>query len=166
MTRNPASAHIVVLFGAMANFEGSATLDTEASHLASVLAAASSPPTLTAISLGLTQSIRTASHHLRLDDVAPSPVDRALASLGAVSLHDWAARFPIGRLCNSLGPADQGRVFWRTLRRSPAAVRALQAADLVIATDLATAKTGWIAVHRGWARSAVYDPRSAATAAG
>lgn len=84
-------------------------------------------------------------------------LDRLLAALGAYALRDRLSRFPLGRLLNSLGPVDQGRVFWRAVRRDRDALTTLKSADAVYATDLAAAKTAWIAVHRGWVRSAVYD---------
>lgn len=84
-------------------------------------------------------------------------LDRVLRALGAYALRDRLSRSPIGRLLNSLGPVDQGRVFWRAVRNDRGALATLKSADLVVASDLAAAKTAWIAVHRGWVREAIYD---------
>lgn len=91
--------------------------------------------------------------------VGPSraSLDRVLRALGAYALRDRLSRSPIGRLLNSLGPVDQGRVFWRAVRNDRGALATLKSADLVVASDLAAAKTAWIAAHRGWVREAIYD---------
>ncbi len=84
-------------------------------------------------------------------------LDRVLHSLGAYALRDRFSRSPLGRLLNSLGPVDQGRVFWRAVRNDRDALAVLKSADAVFASDLAAAKTAWIAAHRGWVSEAVYD---------
>jgi hypothetical protein len=84
-------------------------------------------------------------------------LDRVLRAMGAYALRDRFSRSPIGRLLNSLGPVDQGRVFWRAVRNDRGALTTLKSADVVVASDLAAAKTAWIAVHRGWVREATYD---------
>lgn len=88
-------------------------------------------------------------------------LDRLLVAIGAGRVHARLARSPIGRLLNSLGPVDQGRVFWRAVRRAPEALDVLREADVAIAGDAAAVKTAWLARRRGWVAAAYYDHRSA-----
>lgn len=107
----------------------------------------------------IVQVIGFAAHPAAGIVVGPSSalLDRMLARIGAPALRDRLARTPLGRLLNSLGPLDQGRVFWRAIRRHPEGLRALREADAVYAVDLSAVKAGWIAVHRRWVAEAYYD---------
>src|SRR5690606_22116171 len=119
------------------------------------------PIRVDAISVGLTRTIPGLTEHVRLDNTTPTALDRILTALGAHAVRRRFAGFPLGRLLNSLGPVDQGRVFWRIVRQTAPAMSALKNADIAIATDLAAAKTAWIAQRRGWVTEAYYDHRSA-----
>jgi hypothetical protein len=77
-------------------------------------------------------------------------------------VRDRLARSPIGRLLNSLGPVDQGRLFRRAVRSDSEAMAMLRAADVAIAADLAGVATAWTAVRRGWVSEAYYDHRASA----
>lgn len=152
---------IVLLFGPGADAEKSGALPSESSQLALLLSDTTDPLDVSIISLGQSRTISGTSEHIRLDESGRSVTDRILASAGAFALKSWLAKFPIGRLLNSLGPVDSNRVFWRAVRRHPDAMRLLRSADVAIATDLTATKTAWIAVHRGWVDDAFYDRRSA-----
>lgn len=161
MTSTRIVQRIVVLFGSGTVGGSLGTLAAESSRLASLLRNTSEPVDVSVISLGLSRTITGVSEHIRLDDSGRSAADRILSGLGAFALRSRFATFPLGRLLNSLGPVDQGRVFWRTLRRHPEAMRLLKSVDVAIATDLVAMKTAWLAVHRGWVDDAYYDHRSA-----
>lgn len=152
---------IVLLFGSGVDSDRASALASESSPLTTLLAERSHRPQVDVISLGLSRSIAGTSEHIRLDASGRSIIDRILAGAGVFALRDRFARLPLGRLLNSLGPVDQGRVFWRTVRRHPEAMRLLRSADVAIATDLPSAKTAWLAVHRGWVGAAHYDHRAA-----
>lgn len=156
-----ATKRIVLLFGSGSDDKRSGALATEHSQLATLLEEATGAVEVSVISLGLSRSIDGTSDHIRVDESGRSVVNRVLAVFGAFAVRARFTTFPIGRLLNSLGPVDQGRVFWRSVRRNPEAMRALQSADVAIATDLTSTKTAWLAVHRGWVDSAFYDHRSA-----
>jgi hypothetical protein len=156
---------IVLLFGSGIDAKPSGSLTSESSQLTELLAQATAPIEVSVISLGLTRSIPGTVEHVRLEAAPLSIADRMLTMIGAFGLRTRFATFPLGRLLNSLGPVDQGRVFWRAVRRHPEAMRVLAAADIALATDLTSTKTAWIAVHRGWVNHAYYDHRSASLAA-
>lgn len=161
MSVDTTGRRIVLLFGSETEAERSAALSSESSDLATLLENATKPMVVCVISLGLSRTIDGTSQHLRLDDARRSLTDRLLASLGAFALKARFASMPIGRLLNSLGPIDPSRVFWRTLKRHPEAMRLLKSSDVAIAADLAATKAAWLAVHRGWVDQALYDHRSA-----
>ena len=161
MTSQRTTRRIVLLFGAGIDSQSSGALSSESSQLAMLLHGATEPVEVGVLSLGLSRSIPGTSEHIRLDGSRPSVTDKVLTFVGAVALKRRFATFPLGRLLNSLGPVDQGRVFSRTVRRHPAAVRLLQSADIAIAADVAATKLGWLAVHRGWVDEAYFDLRSA-----
>lgn len=152
---------IVLLFGSGIDAERSAALTSESSQLTLLLRSATGPVEVSVISLGLSRTIGGTSEHIRLDDSEQSFTDRLLTAFGAIALRTRFASFPLGRLLNSLGPVDQGRVFWRTVKRHPEAMRLLKSANCAIATDLAATKTAWLAANRGWVDEAYYDRRSA-----
>lgn len=155
---------IVLLFGSGVEAGRAAALASESSHLASLLASADGAIGVSVISLGLSREITGTSRHIMLDDSNRSLTDRILSALGAFALRTRFAGFPLGRLLNSLGPVDQGRVFWRAVRKNPEAAQLLRSADIAIATDLTSTKAAWLAVHRGWVENAYYDHRSASVA--
>lgn len=152
---------VVLLFGSGSEAERSAALSSESSRLGSVLREAGDEVEVAVVSLGLSRTIPGVSEHLRLDEAPRSRVDRVLGALGALTLRRLLAAFPLGRLLNTLGPVDPGRVFWRAVRRHPGARGLLRSADVVIAADPAAIKTAWLALRRGWTTEAHYDHRSA-----
>jgi hypothetical protein len=98
----------------------------------------------------------------RRDLGADSPaVDRLLRVAGIHALQRRLSGFPLGRLLNSMGPLDPRRVFWRAVRRDPAARRMLRDADILVAGDMAATTTAWRALRRRWVAAAVYDHRAA-----
>jgi len=152
---------IVLLFGSGIDADSSAALASESSKLVSLLDGSTGPVDVCVISLGLTRTIAGTSEHIRLDESGPGFTDQILTAVGALALRNQFATFPIGRLLNSFGPVDQGRVFSRMVRRHPDAMRLLRSADLAIATDLPATKMASLAVRRGWVDNAFYDHRSA-----
>lgn len=119
------------------------------------------PSVVNVISLSFWRRIPGVSEHIQLDDSDPGIADRLLAMTGVFAIRRWFETFPIGRLLNSLGPVDPSRVFWRKVKRNARALHLLKSANSVIATDLATTKTAWLAVHRNWTNSGFYDHRTA-----
>jgi len=161
VTRTAKPFRIVLLFGSGVETQNSVALAAESSKLRQFLEHSARPVDVSVISLGLRRNIPGSADHVRLDDSTRSATDRLLAILGAFALRRWFATFPLGRLLNSLGPVDQGRVFLRTAKRHAHAMRLLRSTNVVIATDVESTKLGWTAVHRGWVDDAFYDYRSA-----
>jgi len=157
---------VVLLFGSGSDSENSVALASESSRLVSLLEEATGPIDVRVISLGLSRLIAGTSEHVRLDESGRSRTDNLLTAVGAFALRKRLAAFPIGRLLNSIGPVDQGRVFSRTVRRNSDAMRLLRSADVVIAADLIATKVAWLAVHRGWVDNAYFDRRSASVGIG
>lgn len=154
---NPAPRRVVVLFGSAGSASPGSSLAAETSRLRALL---QEHPHVTVITWGLDREFAGADH-LDLAAEARGPVDRALTAVGAVRLRDRLRAFPLGRLLNSLGPVDEGRVLWRAVLRSGEARAALRAADVVIAVDGAAVKTAWMARRRRWTPEAYYDHRAA-----
>ncbi len=161
MSGDTVKKRIVLLFGPGTDADKSGALPSESSQLTLLLKDATDPVEVSVISLGLFRTIEGTSEHIRLDESGKSVSDRLLAAVGAFALKAQLANFPLGRLLNSLGPVDPNRVFWRTVRQHPDAMRLLRSADVAIATDLTATKTAWVAVHRGWVDDTFYDRRSA-----
>ena len=113
------------------------------------------------VSHGQTDALQNVGSQVDVHVTAGGGIDTVYSAMGAKHLARWLAKFPIGRLMNSLGTLDQGRVFSRAVRRSPAAMRLLREADVLIATDVVSTKLAAAAVRRGWVAEAYYDPRSA-----
>jgi len=88
-------------------------------------------------------------------------LDRASQYLGLRALGRLAVRSPIGRLLNSLSPADQSKVFYRAVRADQEAQRLISTATLLIAADAPAARTAWAYVHSGRAKHAVYTLEAA-----
>lgn len=154
------SCSIVVLFGSNLEVTGHTSVRGERSVLSRVIDDADEPH-VTVISAAARGALHGVECHIDLSGNGPSPQDRILNVFCAQALRDRLGSFPLGRLLNSMGPADQGRVFWRTLRRDPAALSALKSADVVIAGDLPAVKSAWLALNRNWVRNAYYDHRAA-----
>jgi hypothetical protein len=93
---------------------------------------------------------------LTLADGPVSALDRALRAVGAPALRDRLARSPAGRLLNSLGPVDAGRVFWRSLRLRPDALALTGPDVIVVAGDLAATRAAWMLHRRGAASRALW----------
>jgi len=157
---------IVVVFGSNVGAGQASTLASEKSTLESLLDEATGRVDVSILSLGMQRTVEGLASSVELG-AAPKPVaDRLLAAFGAYALRSRLAKIPIGRLINSLGPVDQGRVFWRAVRRSPEAVALLRSADVIIAADAPAVRTAWVAVRRGYCSDAFYDHRSAAVGSG
>lgn len=99
-----------------------------------------------------------------LGGTPPAALDRALHALGVGRLHRLLGRNPIGRLLNSFGPADQGRVFWRRLRRDEVALGRISQADAIIAVDLPAVKAAWHLLRRRRVERAFFGLRAGAEA--
>ena len=166
MSNEPIRQRVVLLIGSANDAAESASLASESSRLAMLLDSATGPVDVSVISLGLSRTITGLAEHIRLDESGRSAADGLLTAVGAFALRAFLASYPAGRLLNSLGPVDPSRVFWRAVKQQPAAMRCLASANVVIATDAATTKTAWLAVHRGWVDDAYLDHRSASVGLG
>lgn len=151
---------IVVVMGSVPSPAGMSGLSGEVSGLQQLLNSGDQVD-VTVVSLGLGWDIAGLKQCVDLGSQRRPFVDRAFAVLGFYALRDRLSRFPIGRLLNSMGPVDQGRVFWRLVKRDPQAIAALKRADIAVAADLAAVKTSWVALRRGWVSGAQYDHRAA-----
>lgn len=151
---------IVLLFGSGLTASRNGGLPAEQSQLSRLLSDAEQPFEITAITAGALGDIPGLKNHIRVPPPGLSTVDRLLRSMGAFTLHRRFSSFPLGRLLNSIGPVDPGRVFWRSVRRDSAAMDTLKSASIAIAADMPAVKTAWIAVRRGWVDSAFYDHRA------
>lgn len=160
MTESSTIRHVVLLFGSGSGVSSTA-LASESSRLRTIVETHVPAPSVTVVSLGMDRVIVGTSEHIRLDDQPRGPLTNALTSLGMMSLRRRMATSPAGRLLNSLGPLDQGRVFARCVRRSPAAMKAIDRADIAIAADAAAVTTAWRALHSGRVTHAYFDTRSA-----
>lgn len=151
---------VLLLIGGVPNSSAGATLSGETSYLETLLNDNVGEIELTVVSLGFIRNVTAISENIAIDGSKLPTLDRTLAAVGIRALYARLATFPIGRLINSIGPLDQGKVFWRHIRREPSALRALENADIVVAADLAAVKTAWIAAKRGWCTHAEYDTRA------
>lgn len=156
-----AGLSIVVLFGTDTDAGQATGLSGERSKLESLAASEDVPISVSIVSFGLARSIDGIETHVDLSREQPGPVDRLLTVIGAFALRSKFSTISIGRLLNTLGPVDAGRVFWRAVRRNKDALRVIKHADVTIAADMPGVKTAWIALHRGWVDEAYYDHRSA-----
>lgn len=161
MTTPP--TRIVVVAGSSSALGGATTLASENSRLQTLLDLADPDVRLDVLTNGASGLLPWVETRIDLSDRPRSPLDRVLTGLGAALLFRRLSRFPLGRLLNSMGPMDPGRVMWRAVRRDSAARATIRDADVLIAADAAGVKTGWIAMRRGWVDDAFYD-HSAASA--
>ncbi|EPR76620.1 hypothetical protein ADILRU_1105 [Leifsonia rubra CMS 76R] len=152
--------NVLLLIGGVPNSSAGATLSGETSYLEALLNDHVGDIELSVASLGFARDVAVVSRNIVLDRSRLSLTDRVLHASGARSIYARLATFPLGRLINSIGPLDQGRVFWRHVRRDSSALEALKNADVVVAADLAAVKTAWIAAKRGWCTHAEYDTRA------
>ena len=155
MTTSPLK--VVVVAGSATALGGASTLASESSRLQAFLDRTDLIVRLDVLTNGATGLLPWVETRLDLSDSPRSPLDRVLTGLGAALLFRRLSRFPLGRLLNSMGPMDPGRVMWRAVRRHPTARATIHDADVFIAADAAAVKTGWIAVRRGWVDEAFYD---------
>lgn len=153
---------VALLFGSGVQSGQQAALATERSQLEQLIDASEGGLEIRVVSRGIAESPISGAMHIELGNGAPGPLDRLLRAVGGNAIRARFATFPLGRLLNSMGPLDPGRVFWRAVRRNPAAVEAVRGSDAVFAADLAGVKTAWIAVRRGWAAEGRYDHRASA----
>ncbi len=151
---------IVVVMGAVPSRAGLSGLSGEASGLQQLLHE-SDDQNVIVLSLGLDWEVEGVSGQVELGDRPEPMIDRAFKAFGFYALRHKLSTFPIGRLINSMGPVDQGRVFWRRVRQNTDAISALKRADVAVAADLAAVKTCWISLRRGWVSHAFYDHRAA-----
>ena len=92
--------------------------------------------------------------------VVPDRLTRFLRRLGLEAWVRALAGSPAGRLINSIGPLDPGRVVWRSLRGDREARRLLEGSDLLIAADSTAVMAAWHARRRHWVGEARFDPRA------
>lgn len=151
---------VLVLIGGMPNSSSGATLTGESSYLKNVLDERTEPIELSIVSFGFDRAVDQLRHNITVDFARMPAADKFLNAVGVRALYARLATFPIGRLINSMGPLDQGRVFWRYVRRDASAYSALKNADTIVAADLAAVKTAWLAHNRGWCSHAEYDTRA------
>lgn len=159
-----ATTTIVLLFGSPVDAGRVSVLSSESSRLHTIIDEASGAVNIDLISFGPEKVVAGLRNVIHLKGKAESPIDASLRVLGAFALRRKFATFPLGRLLNSMGPVDPGRVFWRAVRRDSAAMEMIRCADVAIAADLPAAKTAWIALRKGFVDVAHYDPRSASLA--
>lgn len=152
---------VVLLFGSDVDAGHVSTLASERSRLQSIIEEGAGAVDVNLVSFGLDRTIPGISTHVNLKGRSDGPVDTLLRMMGAFALRRKFATFPLGRLLNSMGPVDPGRVFWRAVRRNKTALEVIRRADIAIAADLPAAKTAWIALHRNLVAEAYYDHRSA-----
>jgi hypothetical protein len=151
---------IVLLLGSRVGTGDSGILASERPDLATILGSKDSSATIIVVSFGKAGAPDDTVRRIRLDPHALSALDRWLGRSGAFAIADRISRTPLGRLLNSLGPVDPGRVFWRSVRGNHEARAAIRSADVVIAGDTAAIKTAWLSVRRGWVMRALYDHRA------
>ena len=156
---------IVILFGSGFDSGQVSALTGERSKLEAIIEASATPVTVNVVSLGLSRTIPGVVAHTNLPADDLGPADRFLSLIGAYALRRKLAEYPIGRLLNSLGPVDQGRVFWRAVRRSRSALALIRSADIAIAADMPATKTAWMALRRKYVSQSFYDHRSASVGA-
>lgn len=152
---------IVLLFGSSNSSGHVSALTGEKSKLEAILSSAPGPVEVNMVTLGLTRSIQGIGTHIDLGGQDPGLTDRVLTALGAYALRRKLATFPIGRLLNSLGPVDQGRLFWRAVRRNRQALALIRRSDIAIAADMPAVKTAWLSARRHLVDQAYYDHRAA-----
>ncbi|MGV8972729.1 MAG: hypothetical protein ACOH10_10440 [Rhodoglobus sp.] len=151
---------VVLLIGGAPSSSSGATLSGESSYLRTLLKEKNSGIHLSVVSFGFTRDAEGLDRNIELDSRRKPVLDRLLNAIGVRALHRRLSTFPIGRLINSVGPLDQGRVFWRYVRGNADALAALKGADTVVSADLPGVKTAWIAQRRGWTSRAEYDSRA------
>ncbi|MEO7146803.1 MAG: hypothetical protein ABIW81_08665 [Terrimesophilobacter sp.] len=152
---------VVLLFGSDVDAGHVSTLPSERSRLQSILDDSAEEVEVNLVSFGLTRRPAGVRTHINLKGHAPGPIDAVLRAIGAFTLRKTLSKFPIGRLLNSMGPVDPGRVFWRAVRRNNNALNIIRRADIAIAADLPAAKTAWISLRKHFIAEAYYDHRSA-----
>lgn len=153
--------NVVVLIGSPTAIQQGSGLTNERSELDAIIERATGAVSIQTISFSADGPPGAHAHIQLPPPGSVSRTDRVLHALGAPALHRRLARFPLGRLINSLGPVDAGRVFWRSVRANPAARGALADAQIAIAADLPAVKTAWLALRSGRVSSAYYDHRAA-----
>lgn len=157
---------VAVLYGSGFESGHGSSLATESSRLGEVLSRPEGVAAVDIISVGMPARPLRRGQHLDLSDVAPGAWDAVVRRFGGERLHRHLSTTPFGRLLNSIGPLDAGRVFTRRVRRSPAARAALRRADIVIAVDSAGVIVAATALRRRHVREAYYDTRSAVVGLG
>lgn len=150
-------SRVVFVFGSGIDSLAATSLSGEATQLDRILESIEQPVEFYLISIGLAEGPSKFAKHLKLDGIGSGPIDNFLRAIGAIKLRERLSTFPIGKLLNSLGPVDLGRVFWRVVKRSSEALEMLKTADVVVATDQPAIKTAWIAGNRKWTTHAIYD---------
>jgi hypothetical protein len=151
---------VVLLFGSALGANHAGTLASERPDLATILGPTTSPAAVTVISYTASAAHVGVAQHIRLDPTQPPGADRWLARVGAFTIARRLAGSPGGRLLNSVGPVDPGRVFWRAVRHSADARKAIRHADVVIAGDVAAITAAWQALRRHWVPRALQDHRA------
>lgn len=99
--------------------------------------------------------------HLHTIALGTSALDRVSRSLGLTALARRAVRTPLGRLLNSLSPADESRVFSRAVMNDPEARKLIGEASLLVAADAPATRAAWSFLHAGRVPRAVYTLQAA-----
>jgi hypothetical protein len=160
MNELPAQVRIVVLLGSGLTSSQLSSGAGEPSILERILEEAGNQVTVSVISLGLSHAIPGIENHIRLFNTDYGTLDRLFRSCGLFGLRQKLAKYSIGRLLNSMAPFDQGRVFWRSVRRNAESRALLASSDIAIAADIQSTRTAWVAVRRHWVDQALYDHRA------
>lgn len=157
---SPTPRSIVLLVGVGGSQSGLTALPAEGSLLTTLLADADYVTSVSVVFGGTGRTIVGLENSRVVPTPAPALIDRVLGTIGGFALRRRLAMFPLGRLINSLGPLDAGRVFWRSVRRDREALDLIRGADVAIAGDAAAIKTAWLAVRRGLVADAYVDYRA------
>jgi len=160
VTATPDSQRIVVLIGSGFESSRNSAVAGEPSILEKLLDDSPDETELSVISFGLRSDVISGAQHVRLMRSDYGRLDRLFDRLGLFDLRGKLAEYSIGRLLNSISPTDQGRVFWRTVRRNAEALQLLTNSDIAIAADIHSTRTAWFAVKKKWVGRALYDHRA------
>ncbi len=155
-------ARIVLVFGSGFESGHGSSLSNETSRLGSILERPEGVSGIDMLSVGMPVRMLRRGVHLDLTSVSPGWVDAFWRRVGGERLRLLLGGSPLGRLLNSMGPLEAGRVFWRRVRRSAPALEMFRRADIVVAVDSAGVITAARLLRRRWVREAYYDTRSAA----
>ena len=119
---------VVLLFGSDVDAGHVSTLASERSRLQSIIEETPGAVEVDLVSFGLDRTFPGIRTHVNLKGRSLGPLDAVLRAMGVFALRRKCATFPLGRLLNSMGPVDPGRVFWRAVRRDQTALDVIRRA--------------------------------------